>query len=162
MKNRYTKVESVTEYILVWCASRSTSVSPKKLQKLLFLSYSFYLVFMNDNKDDINNRLFTNEFEAWAHGPVYPHIYRKFKKYGMNNIFIDDIKYDHILLSEDEKEIINIVLKEFSVYKAYQLENFTHNLGCWLKKHNDYGYFDICTERIEDKDIYTDFVGFVA
>lgn len=59
-----------------WFLQNTESVSNKKLQKLVYYAYSWYLVLFNDNVKNLENKFFENKFEAWVHGAVYPELYR--------------------------------------------------------------------------------------
>lgn len=51
-------------------------MSHKKLQKLVYYAYAWYIALKNENKDNLENKLFYNcHFEAWIHGPVCPKLY---------------------------------------------------------------------------------------
>ena len=54
------------------------SMSPKKLQKILYYAYAWTLALLNDDEEHLNNRLFDSKFEAWVHGPVNREIYNRF------------------------------------------------------------------------------------
>ena len=62
------------------------SVSPKKLQKLVYYSEAW------------SNALYDEElisdtvFEAWAHGPVSPELYQKYKEYGWKDISANELE----------------------------------------------------------------------
>ena len=71
-------------------------MTPKRLQKLLYFCYSYYLAAFNESADKIENRLFKNNFQAWIHGPVLPEIYQEYKKYVMTQISIDQEITCHI------------------------------------------------------------------
>lgn len=51
------------------------AMTPKKLQKILYYTYAWGLVFFNDSSDTIDNREFNGTFEAWVHGPVDTEVY---------------------------------------------------------------------------------------
>ena len=51
------------------------SMSPKKLQKILYYAYAWTLALLNDDEEHLNNRLFDSKFEAWVHGPVLPEVF---------------------------------------------------------------------------------------
>lgn len=63
------------EEIKNWFLSKE-SMTPKKLQKLLYYAYSWDMVFENEDIDNLDVFLFNEEFEAWVHGPVIPDIWR--------------------------------------------------------------------------------------
>lgn len=73
-----------------WFIENNDSVTPKKLQKLLYYLYAWGLVFLNEDLDDLNDKVFSGKFEAWVHGPVNRDIYEKYRSYGGNLIKISD------------------------------------------------------------------------
>lgn len=66
------------------------SVTHKKLQKLCYYAYSWYLTLYD-------KRLFPHTFEAWIHGPVQPQLYQKYKHTGWQPIPCQE-KIPHILV----------------------------------------------------------------
>lgn len=132
--------------------------SNKQLQKLLFLSYGFYLVLFNDDPKEISSALFKNKFEAWIHGPVYPSIYREFKQFGFNKIL-----YSGEVKIEDEQiiKVLDFVIKNFGNLTGYELENISHNLNSWVKARGNLDSFESSNKKIDDVDIFGDFVKYV-
>ena len=134
-------------------------ITPKKLQKLLFISYGMFLVIENDEYSNNLKKLFKNEFEAWAHGPVVPRIYRKYKNYGMSPIctpsnFIPNIDTNII-------KFLDEILMIFGKYKAYQLEKFTHSQSAWQKARAGVDDLGICNQKISDQDIFDSYKNYV-
>ena len=75
--NLHIRIDSAIERLAQWFLSVS-SMSNKKLQKLCYYAYCWYIVFYNDielitkeNKGDIRV-LCSDPFQAWIHGPVSP------------------------------------------------------------------------------------------
>lgn len=54
--------------------SKGISVSPLKLQKLLYYQQAWHMVFFGRE-----NQLFDTAPQAWVNGPVYPEIYTQYK-----------------------------------------------------------------------------------
>ena len=81
---------SMIELVAHWFLSRS-SLSNKKLQKLCYYAYAWFIVFYNDlesvdyESEDIKV-MFSEKFQAWIHGPVNPKLYFIFRKYGWMEI----------------------------------------------------------------------------
>jgi uncharacterized phage-associated protein len=99
------------------------SITPLKLQKLLYYSQAWSLVFRK-------KRLFREELEAWVHGPVVPDVYQVFKHYGFSELSNpSSIK----LLESDEIRVINEVLETYGVKSAKFLENLSHSEYPWIK-----------------------------
>ena len=127
----------------------------KKLQKLLYFSYGIYLVEYNKNELEINDVLFENHFEAWAHGPVDPYVYSIFKKFGVSLISIEE--NDSSLLSEKVIKILEKTMDMYSLYSADELEEITHLQSPWKNARGNLRPFEPSNSRILDRDIYLTF-----
>ena len=84
--NLHIRIDAI-ERLAQWFLSVS-SMSNKKLQKLCYYAYCWYIVFYNDielitkeNMGDIRV-LCSEPFQAWIHGPVSPQLYQRYKSYG--------------------------------------------------------------------------------
>ena len=108
------KIDSVVKYILSMCEE----ITPLALQKLLYYSQAFYKIFNEDY-------LFSNDCEAWVHGPVYRKIYYKYKNHGYNPIE-ENIEYKNIELTQIEKEVLDNVITNLGCYSGKILEKMTH------------------------------------
>ena len=80
--NSHIQIDSTLERLAQWFLSMS-SMSNKKLQKLCYYAYCWYIVFYNDvefiTKENIGDiRVLCSEpFQAWIHGPVSPQLYQR-------------------------------------------------------------------------------------
>ncbi len=115
-----TKIDSACNYII----SRSIEITPLALQKLLYFAQAFHKVFTG-------NFMFSEDCEAWVHGPVYRDIYLKYKDHGYNPIEDDQKQFECFDLSENEKEVIDAVISYFGCYSGKILENMTHATTPW-------------------------------
>lgn len=139
------------------------SMSPKKLQKLVYYAYCWILVLLNKN-ENMGYRLFDERIEAWVHGPVIPSLYHEFREYGWNNIpqVIRPSKEAWSLeqsYSEDVRSILEKVWSKYGKYSADQLELMTHKELPWQNARKGYGPFTACSNTISDRDIYEYFRG---
>lgn len=73
-------------------------ITPLKLIKLSYIAYGWYLA-LNENEV----RLIDEKPEAWQHGPVFPNLYSKIKRYGKSVIKepIDIVLNDSPITDED-------------------------------------------------------------
>lgn len=136
--------------IINWFLSKK-SMSPKKLQKMLYYAQSWTITLENEKADDIKNKLFKENFEAWVHGPVIPSVYHEYKKYGYTNIpqIEDTIEFD--------EDIENILLQVFDVYGGYngnELENITHQEEPWQKARKGFSSLELCQNVISEKEMF--------
>ena len=65
------KVINVASFFL----NKDPNMTHKKLQKLVYYAYVWYIVENNDDCFNISNKLFDDEIEAWVHGPVCRNLY---------------------------------------------------------------------------------------
>lgn len=122
-------------------------LSNKKLQKLVYYAYSWYLVKSNVNCQNLNDKLFDSKIEAWVHGPVCPDLYFAYNNNSIKN-------HSCIKIDEKTKKILDLVLEIYGNYSGDELEYFTHQEMPWLNAREGYSRFQKCTEKIKDKDIY--------
>jgi len=76
---------TIAKHILKICADHGDNLTNLKLQKLLYYSQAWYLA-LNDET------LFSDDIEAWVHGPVVSSVYQEYKKYRYHDIDCDNIK----------------------------------------------------------------------
>ncbi len=142
------RVEDVVRYFL-----SKAEMSPKKLQKLLYYAYGWTLALLNESADDIQNRLFSDKFKAWIHGPVIPYIYAKYKEYGWQLIpMVDD--FDETVFSPDVLDILNQVWDVYGSYTGNDLETISHREEPWIKARGNTPAYEACSNELSDKDIF--------
>ena len=149
--------KGVANAILNKASEARSSVSPLKLQKLLYYVCGYYLAATGKPAIDI-------AFEAWENGPVVPEIYHDFKSYRWSNITGRANYYDRVtnkllpspIPTDDPilNKSIDFVWKTYSCYTAEQLSDMTHAVGSpWdrtRKAHPSIRNADISNEVIED------------
>lgn len=95
---------------------------PLKLQKLLYLAQGYSYAFYDEP-------LFTEDMEAWVHGPVVKSVYYMFNNYRYNPITTN---YELIEFDNQALEVLNYVKEKYSKYDSKYLEQMTHNQEPWL------------------------------
>ncbi len=118
-------VFDVAKYI----AEKTGELTAMKLQKLVYYAEAWNLAWDGEP-------LFSENFEAWANGPVVPELYQRHK--GM-------LKVDASLFGEanstrfDEVAIENIekVLSFYGEKAAFELSHMTHQEKPWLDARGD-------------------------
>lgn len=123
------KAKTVANYIRYLAeVYEDSDLTSLKLQKLLYYSYAFYLVF----KDE---RLFDSKIEKWTHGPVVPDIWQITDK---EDFLINPIEGNpRSELSKDQKIIIEDVFKVYGRYAGWTLRNMTHAESPWNNAHTN-------------------------
>lgn len=117
-------VHDVAAYIL----ERLGSMSSMKLQKLVYYSQAWHLVWDEEP-------LFFERIEAWANGPVVYELYSQHR-----GTFTVDAPWrsgDSGVLSDSEKETIDIVLNHYGSLSGRQLSVLTHSEGPWRNARGD-------------------------
>lgn len=138
----------VADYIL-----SKVNCTHKKLQKLLYFSYQWYLYVNNDTVDCLENKLFAEPFEAWVHGPVIRDIYYRFARYRGADIVNMHVNRK---LDKEVSNCIDNVLEVYGDYSANELELLSHMESSWKNKRIGLDKYEICSEELDDRDIYTD------
>lgn len=141
--------ESKTEQIVNYIITHLDEVTPLALEKLLSFS--------NGVNYAVNgNQLILEECQAWAHGPVYPVVYNKYKKYGykpIDNGVYSEHGWVVSKLSQDEIHAIDMVIKTFGLYSAKTLERISHSQKPWQEKRCGYEENEACQAVIDEESV---------
>lgn len=129
MEIKNSKTDQIANYII----TNLGEVTPLALEKLLSFS--------NGVNYALNgNQLIYDKSQAWQHGPVYPYVYNKYKKYGYKPID-NGINSSHgcmkSLISDSEIKSIELVIQTFGLYSPKTLEMISHTQTPWLEKRID-------------------------
>lgn len=116
---------AVANFIIEKASRRGISITPMKLQKLLYFAHGWYLALTGSEP------LVADGFEAWDYGPVSPSAYHWFKEFGNKAIpiqaprsFNDDPKY----ISGDESavKVVDKILEVYGSLSGGKLSDMTH------------------------------------
>jgi len=99
------------------------TISNLKLQKLLYYAQGFHLVLRN-------GLLFSENIEAWRHGPVVPRVYRDYAGYEAGPIPLPD-KFDPSTINEDVRDLLDEVYQVYGQFSAWRLREMTHEEPPW-------------------------------
>ncbi|MDX2066025.1 MAG: DUF4065 domain-containing protein [Fimbriimonadaceae bacterium] len=123
---------AVANALLAHAWGEGESVTPMKLQKLLYFAHGWYLGLYG-------KPLVNEEPQAWQYGPVFESAYQEFKHYQAGPItklatsLNEQLDFEPILLSHEEADQIRpIVERIWDVYGAFtgpQLSAMTHRPG---------------------------------
>lgn len=127
--------------------SAGDSITSLKLQKLCYFAQAISLA---ENQCPI----FAEPIEAWAHGPVVPILYRRFKQYGWQSIDPTDTK-NKPRLNGNHAPLVKKIWDVLSPFSAKALEKITHNHAPWLNAYGDTPSGGRCDVVIEQNDIET-------
>lgn len=144
--DRVITAKMIAEYFLT-----KDAMTQKKIQKLVYYAYVWYIVDNNDT-NNISNVLFNEKPQAWVHGPVFPSLYEEYRKFGRENIpKLDSIT---IKLNENIKKFLDEIWKIFGRYDGDELEILTHKEEPWIKARKGIAATAPSNEKITDTDIY--------
>lgn len=149
--------ETMADWFIQKSHQTGITITPKKLQKLLYYAYAWGLVFLNETSDDLRNKLFDGSFEAWVHGPVDSEVYQEYKTYGYQSI--DKVITNTIVINDEPADnILNQVWQIYGQYNADELEALTHQELPWV--HARTGIDPLtATNRTIDDDVMFNFYG---
>lgn len=123
--------QEIADWFLAWAEDAEAELSNLKLQKLLYYAQGHSL-------GERGTPLFGDRIEAWAHGPVVPSLYRRFKVYGSGPIepeaFIPE-SFDWDDYRDVEDHLIR-VWNTYGHFAAWALRNRTHQEAPWLTTFN--------------------------
>lgn len=130
------------------------SMTLKKLQKLCYYAYAWYLA-------QTDEELFPNEFEAWVHGPVDPKLYQEYRN-NRNYIgwsLIDKFEGD---VNEDALTIAKWVYEAYGEYSGEVLEAISHQESPWINARDGRNPWESCKQKISTEDIKKYYRGLIG
>lgn len=103
------------------------SITHLKLQKLLYYAQAWSLVLLN-------KPMFSEEIQAWTHGPVVPIVYDKYSTCGYKEILKPEVCPN---IDIEYEEVLEEVMKTYGIYQAKYLEMLTHSEKPWIEARGD-------------------------
>jgi uncharacterized phage-associated protein len=126
--------KAVANQLLDWADTYGISVSPMKLQKLVFFPHADFLVMHG-------KPLVKQHFEAWDYGPVIPSLYAEFRNWKDSPILSrarafnpsSGLKTLPVLnLSSFEMEFLKDRFHHYKKFSALELSRMSHKSeGAW-------------------------------
>lgn len=153
--NHHVQIDSAIERLAQWFLSMS-SMSNKKLQKLCYYAYCWYIVFFNDSevitKENIGDIkvLCSEPFQAWIHGPVSPQLYQRYKNYGWYEIPKIATKP---FVEEELESLFKQVWEAYGSFSADELEAISHSEMPWINARQGIASGEPCSNIISTYDI---------
>lgn len=130
------------------------SMTHKKLQKLCYYAYSWFIYLNNDYYNNIQNKLFDEKFEAWVHGPVNKALYTKYAHYGWKNIPKKN------KMPENLGNIDSFLQNIWQVYGKYdgdQLESISHQEKPWQNARIGLEPYESSNKCISEMDMFMEY-----
>jgi uncharacterized phage-associated protein len=117
--------DEVADALICLARARQIDITNLKLQKLLYYCQAWSLVFTGQ-------ALFSDQIEAWVHGPVVPSIFRRFKAFRWNTI---DCQIAFSATTALNGHLTS-VLDAYGNLGASQLERLSHSEAPWQIARN--------------------------
>ena len=138
-------IKDVAAYIGLSSVTKGLSISPLKLQKLLYYAQAWLMVFYGRE-----NTLFRDIPQAWVNGPVYPAIYHAYKGKAANmcdhldsSAFYDGDALEGMQkiseklgLDAGQQELLESVVMMYGKQSQNQLIWLTHSERPWADARN--------------------------
>lgn len=147
----------IAKYYLLKTVQDGELISPLKMQKLVYYAYAWYLV-------KTKKKLFQDQIEAWANGPVAPTLYIELKKFGSSTSPISLENFTDIntesnaesfvgKIPADTKAILDEVYEKYQTMTAFELVILTHNEKPWTEARRGLAPGDKSSNPILDEHI---------
>ena len=132
-------LNKMSDYVILFCQNMGVTISPLKLQKLLYYIQSWHIAKFE------KETLFNTLPEAWVNGPVYREVYDVFKAsfFRNENIYtnLDEVTLSNSLQASKESlnlsvlqfELIDAVLVAYSKLSDERLVLMTHSEEPWTE-----------------------------
>lgn len=109
-----------------------TTLTPMKLQKLIYYAHGWYLA--------IKHQPLIDEYlEAWDYGPVVGSVYSEFRQFGAGPIsgratLWDQQQQNYVVPKPNDSDydlhsLVDAIWENYSLYDALKLSEMTHNVG---------------------------------
>ena len=120
---------AVANAVLDEARAQGKTLTIMQLLKLVYIAHGWSLALLNAP-------LVNQPPEAWQHGPVFPSIYREFRRYGSQPITENGTgpfgglgSVPDANLSDDQQAIVHSVVKNYGDMHAFRLSQITHEPG---------------------------------
>ncbi|MDC8001518.1 DUF4065 domain-containing protein [Aequorivita todarodis] len=153
-------LKTLVKFIILYCQNKGVSISPLKLQKLLYYVQVWHII-------KFDKYTFFEELpEAWVNGPVYRTVYNTFKDKFFRN---DNFKYgydeeklskelskhlDKLDLTPDQQKLLFAVLDSYGVMSDEKLVFLTHREDPWNEAREGLSPIARSTNKITVDSIY--------
>lgn len=130
-------VNIMSEFVILFCQNLGVTISPLKLQKLLYYVQSWHIAKFE------KEILFNSLPEAWVNGPVYRDVYNQYKStfFKNENIVTNldeiqlseqlELKQKNLNLDENQLKLSITVLEAYSKLSDERLVLMTHSEEPW-------------------------------
>ena len=95
-------------------------LTPMKLIKLVYIAYGWYLTTFD------NQKLVTEQPQAWQHGPVFPFLYSKLKSFGKNFVKEPLSTFKNEEIKDEDAQFLDKIWDIYGEKDGIYLSALTH------------------------------------
>ncbi len=129
MNNTLTIFDVANFFLKIVDRDLGSTITPLKLQKILYYAQGYHLAYYD-------KELFSEDFQAWTHGPANEEIYEKYKDYWLCSIPSPTEEIPEI---EDSLcNFLSDIWETFGIYDGKFLEEQTHKEKPWIDARKGY------------------------
>ncbi len=114
---------SVANFVLEEAEAQGKTLTIMQLLKLVYIAHGWSLALLDAP-------LVNEEPEAWQHGPVFPSVYREFRKFGAHPItgYRSNLRFANFAagLSPEQQSVVQSVVRNYGNMHAFALSRITH------------------------------------
>ena len=158
---------NVARYTVLRLQQMGVSISPLKLQKLLYYIQAWHLVYFS------NRTLFCEEPEAWVNGPVYRQIYEEYRGVGIyeqitptylglkESSLKDEVDKLHCDMDLDPKQwnFLEAIYKHYGTMGHDRLVLLTHSERPWNEARKGLSPIEYSDNKISLESMYNYYKG---
>ena len=161
-KLRKNDIQDVASYCGLVLLKEGMTISPLKLQKMLYYIQAWMMVFFD------RQLLFDDKPQAWVNGPVYPQVYDRFRSIGrydmmskgdflQNGTLTEGIETleQRLGLTKQQFDVLHKVIAIYGSKNQDQLVFMTHCEDPWSIARGDLGPFENSDNPISFNDMYS-------
>ncbi len=152
----------MAKYTILRLLQNGNSISPLKLQKILYYLQAWYLVYFHEEL------LFEDQPEAWVNGPVYRDVYEAYRNKGIYSqltladigVEVEEIPrvlgdlHQSMNLSDNKWALIEQVLTHYGSMSQDRLVFLTHSQAPWNEARKGTQPFAYSDQKISFKTMY--------
>ncbi|WP_366533550.1 Panacea domain-containing protein (plasmid) [Carnobacterium maltaromaticum] len=136
------KVEQIARWFIEQADRTSGEViTHLKLQKLVYYVQAWSLALFDE-------KVFEEDIQAWAHGPVSPVLYHQLKVHSYNALNEDVLQEFSSEFDEKTESLLREIKTIYGRYDAKHLEELTHQEKPWIETRNGLTSEERCEEII--------------
>lgn len=155
-----TDIRDITDFTILRLNQNGQSITPLKLQKLLYYIQAWHLVYFD-------NQMFCDIPEAWVNGPVYRSVYDRFKNVGIYtqitartirtkeadiSIRINELR-QKMGLTKEEYKFLEAIYLHYGTKSQDELVLLTHSEFPWNHAREGLEPLDYADNKISIEDM---------